>query len=91
MAVSLYEGKNADDAPPEKLPKTSITPGIVQNNCDLLKQGKVLVRLPQLNQEIWARITAPGDHLMVSPTLMPDSDTAASMTMPCCDIHRTVS
>jgi len=60
MAVSLYEGKNAEDAPPEKLPKTSITPGIVQNNCDLLKQGKVLVRLPQMNQEIWARITAPG-------------------------------
>ena len=60
MAVSLYEGKPAEDALPEKLPKTSITPGIVQNNCDLLSQGKVLVRLPQMNQEIWARMTATG-------------------------------
>jgi len=32
----------------------------VQNNCDLLPQGKVLVRLPALNQEVWARLAAPG-------------------------------
>ncbi len=29
-----------------------------------------------------ARITAPGDHLIVLPTLMPESDTAGSITMP---------
>lgn len=58
MAVSLYESP-ADESQ-QKLPKTSITPGVVQNNCDLLAQGKVLVRLPQLNQEVWARLSAPG-------------------------------
>jgi phage baseplate assembly protein gpV len=60
MAVSLYEGKPADDALPDALPKTSITPGIVVNNLDCLVQGKILVRLPQMNQEIWARLSAPG-------------------------------
>jgi hypothetical protein len=60
MAVSLYEGKPADEAQQEALPKTSITPGIVVNNCDFLRQGKVLVRLPQMNQEILARMSAPG-------------------------------
>lgn len=60
MAVSLYEGKKADDDMPERLPKTSITPGIVMNNVDCLIQGKVLVRLPEMDQEIWARMTAPG-------------------------------
>jgi phage baseplate assembly protein gpV len=58
MAVSLYESPT--DESQQKLPKTSITPGVVQNNCDLLAQGKVLVRLPQLNQEVWARLSAPG-------------------------------
>jgi hypothetical protein len=60
MPATLYErgAEGADQM--KKLPRTSITPGIVQNNCDLLVQGKVLVRLPSLNQEVWARLTAPG-------------------------------
>jgi uncharacterized protein involved in type VI secretion and phage assembly len=34
--------------------------GTVSNNCDLIKQGKVLVRIPSLDQEVWARMASPG-------------------------------
>ena len=60
MASTLYEREAEGQDQAKKLPRTSITPGIVQSNCDLLVQGKVLVRLPSLNQEVWARLTAPG-------------------------------
>jgi hypothetical protein len=60
MPSALYESAVQDERKSARLPRTSITPGIVQNNCDLLPQGKVLVRLPSLNQEVWARLTAPG-------------------------------
>ena len=39
----------------------------------------------------WARITAPGDHLIVSPTLTAESETAGSISMPCCAIQHAVS
>jgi uncharacterized protein involved in type VI secretion and phage assembly len=32
----------------------------VINNCDLIKQGKVLVRIAALDQEVWARLSSPG-------------------------------
>lgn len=60
MSATLYEREAEGAEQMKKLPRTSITPGIVQSNCDLLMQGKVLVRLPSLNQEVWARLTAPG-------------------------------
>jgi uncharacterized protein involved in type VI secretion and phage assembly len=41
-------------------PSPSIHTGIVVNNCDLLGQGKVLVRIPALDQEVWARLSAIG-------------------------------
>jgi uncharacterized protein involved in type VI secretion and phage assembly len=41
-------------------PSVSIASGTVTNNFDLLTEGKVLVRVPAIDQEIWARITAPG-------------------------------
>ena len=37
-----------------------IRSGVVSSNIDLLKQGKVLVRLPDLGIEVWARLCAPG-------------------------------
>ena len=46
-----------DDA--EK-PASNILVGTVTNNIDLLAQGKVLVRIPSLDQEVWARLCAPG-------------------------------
>ena len=41
-------------------PKTSILTGIVTNNLDALGEGKVLVRLPAIDQEVWARLTGIG-------------------------------
>lgn len=41
-------------------PNTSIHTGVVVNNCDLLGHGKVLVRIPAIDQEVWARLAAIG-------------------------------
>jgi uncharacterized protein involved in type VI secretion and phage assembly len=41
-------------------PATSILTGVVTNNFDLLAEGKVLVRLPSIDQEVWARMTGTG-------------------------------
>jgi uncharacterized protein involved in type VI secretion and phage assembly len=41
-------------------PETSIRTGVVLNNCDLLMQGKILVRIPSLGQEVWARMSSLG-------------------------------
>jgi uncharacterized protein involved in type VI secretion and phage assembly len=60
MPVTLYETETQHARETKKPPKTSIVPGIVQNNCDALVQGKILVRLPSMNQEVWARMTASG-------------------------------
>ncbi|HSE38213.1 MAG TPA: phage baseplate assembly protein V [Blastocatellia bacterium] len=39
----------------------SITPGIVTNNCDLLAEGRVLVRIPSLPAiDVFARLSAAG-------------------------------
>lgn len=59
MPITLYES-GASEEKKKALPQTSIVPGVVQNNCDLIVQGKVLVRIPSLNQEVWARMAANG-------------------------------
>jgi uncharacterized protein involved in type VI secretion and phage assembly len=56
MPYTLYES----GAKEEKKASYTITAGTVSNNCDLVKQGKILVRLPSLDQEVWARLTAIG-------------------------------
>lgn len=38
----------------------SIASGIVTNNCDLVAQGKIQVRIPSLNRTVWARMTSVG-------------------------------
>lgn len=58
MPISLYDS-NAKEGKPAK-PETSVVTGTVVNNCDLMMQGKVLVRIPSLDQEVWARMAAPG-------------------------------
>ena len=59
MPITLYESASRDTREDGKA-ETSIVTGIVINNCDLAMQGKVLVRIPSLNQEVWARVTGPG-------------------------------
>jgi len=59
MPNTLYDS-SAKEKNGGSLPRTSIAPGTVKNNCDLIRQGKVLVRIPTLDQEVWARLTATG-------------------------------
>jgi uncharacterized protein involved in type VI secretion and phage assembly len=60
VPVTLYDsaGTTEKDKPPAAA--TRVVVGTVVNNCDLIKQGKVLVRVPSLDEEIWARLTAIG-------------------------------
>src|SRR5262245_59569454 len=57
--ATLYDSA-AKERASKRPPHTSVAPGIVKNNCDLVVQGKVLVRIPTLDQEVWARLTATG-------------------------------
>jgi uncharacterized protein involved in type VI secretion and phage assembly len=61
MKFTLYESGDGTSA---KLKRgktaSSLTAGIVKNNIDTPMQGKVLVRLPSLGLEVWARVVATG-------------------------------
>jgi uncharacterized protein involved in type VI secretion and phage assembly len=60
MPITLFDSSGKrDEKKPERL-ESSILEGTVVNNCDPAKQGKVLVRIPSLGQEVWARLTGPG-------------------------------
>ena len=59
MAFRLYESE-ASGKKKEEETGSSIVTGTVVNNCDLIAQGKVLVRIPSLDMEVWARLTAIG-------------------------------
>ncbi len=59
MAALLYESGAKEEKKSGKT-QTSIVSGVVTNNLDLIMQGKVLVHLPSLGQEVWARLVAPG-------------------------------
>lgn len=58
MPYTLYESPGEENKK-EKL-ETNIVEGTVVNDCDPARQGKVLVRIPSLEQEVWARISSPG-------------------------------
>ncbi len=59
MATTLYESGAKEEKKSAKA-ETSVVTGTVINNCDGIKQGKVLVRIPSLDQEVWARLSSPG-------------------------------
>ena len=58
MPITLYESDGGEKK--AEKPETSIVEGVVVDSCDLTRQGKVLVRIPSLEQEVWARLAAPG-------------------------------
>ncbi len=58
MATLFEWGSDEEEAAAR--PRVSIVSGTVTNNFDSLMEGKVLVRVAALDQEIWARIAAPG-------------------------------
>jgi hypothetical protein len=59
MPITLFETDTKDGKKSQKA-GSSIATGTVINNCDLINQGKVLVRIPSLDQEVWARLSSPG-------------------------------
>jgi uncharacterized protein involved in type VI secretion and phage assembly len=59
MPITLYES-GAKDEKKSGRPQSSVLTGTVINNCDPINQGKVLVRIPSLDQEVWARMASPG-------------------------------
>jgi uncharacterized protein involved in type VI secretion and phage assembly len=59
MAITLFESGAKEEKKPGKV-HTSIVAGVVVNNLDCIMQGKVLVRIPSLDQEVWARMVAIG-------------------------------
>jgi uncharacterized protein involved in type VI secretion and phage assembly len=56
--ATLFEWGTEEEA--EGRPGASIALGTVTNNLDLLTEGKVLVRVTAIDQEVWARLAAPG-------------------------------
>jgi hypothetical protein len=75
MPVTLFD--SAAKELEKKKVKPSVVTGTVTNNCDLITQGKVLVRIPSLDQEVWARLTGPG----ADPAQ--DSSTCRGLTTKC--------
>ncbi|MCG5212171.1 phage baseplate assembly protein V [Streptosporangium soli] len=57
--ATLFEWGAAREGAGDR-PGVSITTGTVTNNLDLLLEGKILVRMAALDQEVWARLAAPG-------------------------------
>jgi uncharacterized protein involved in type VI secretion and phage assembly len=60
MPWRLYDSAAAAEAEKAKEATTNVVTGTVINNCDLIRQGKVLVRVPSRNLETWARLTTIG-------------------------------
>jgi uncharacterized protein involved in type VI secretion and phage assembly len=60
VPVTLYDSAGAQDREQKEPGATRVVIGTVVNNCDLIRQGKVLVRVPSLDEEIYARLTAVG-------------------------------
>jgi uncharacterized protein involved in type VI secretion and phage assembly len=52
--------QSARDGVGNRQPSSSILTGVVSSNIDALAQGKVLVRLPSLDIEVWGRLSALG-------------------------------
>lgn len=60
MSSNLYNAVAENGRKQNEQDLSSIASGIVANNIDLAGQGKVLVRIPSIGREVWARVTAPG-------------------------------
>lgn len=58
MATLFEWGTTQEEADTKS--KVSIASGTVTNNIDLVMEGKVLVRVPSIDQEVWARLSATG-------------------------------
>jgi len=60
MPTELYETAAEQQQSKPVRGASSIVTGTVTNNIDLVGQGRVQVRIPSLDVEVWARLTAVG-------------------------------
>ena len=61
MPITLFEsGAKAKDEKESGRARFSTMAGVVTNNTDCIMVGKVLIRIPALDQEVWARLTSTG-------------------------------
>ncbi|HEY0365455.1 MAG TPA: phage baseplate assembly protein V [Pyrinomonadaceae bacterium] len=60
MPITLFDSASKKDEKKSERLESSILEGTVLNNCDPMNQAKVLVRIPSLGQEVWARLTGTG-------------------------------
>jgi uncharacterized protein involved in type VI secretion and phage assembly len=61
MPFTLYEsGAKERENERRKRLLGGVLEGVVVNNCDPARQGKLKVRIPVLGEEVWARLGAPG-------------------------------
>jgi uncharacterized protein involved in type VI secretion and phage assembly len=59
VPYTLYDSAAGKDKQ-EQNAGTSVVTGTIINNCDAAGQGKLLVRIPSLDTEVWARMTSLG-------------------------------
>lgn len=59
MPYNLYDS-SAGEGKQEQNAGTSVVTGTITNNCDQAGQGKLLVRIPSLDTEVWCSMTSPG-------------------------------
>ena len=59
MPFTIYDSGEGRSAKPKNV--TSLAPGVVMNNCDLIMQGKIQVRIPSMGVSWQARrwVTSP--------------------------------
>jgi len=75
MPFTLYEsGDKKDEKKSERL-ESSILEGTVVNNCRRGIVPEVLVRIPSLGEEVWARLTGPGGGAGTGQEFTPNLDT----------------
>jgi hypothetical protein len=55
MPFNIYD---SGEGRPKRGSSMSIAPGVIANNCDLIMQGKLMVRIPALGMEVWARLAS---------------------------------
>lgn len=58
--MSTIFARDSEQHTAASAPPVGAASGTVVNNLDMLASGKVLVRVPTIDQEVWARIAAPG-------------------------------
>src|SRR3954447_26840425 len=59
MPFKLFESDSRDEQP-TAAGASAITTGTVVENLDMVNEGKLLVRIPSIDAEVWARLCAPG-------------------------------